>query len=128
MSANRSIMIDFVCCFVFMAPVAAVMRSVHATHSSRSPAIGGAPCHQSTRCKPHKTRHTTCVNAHQPSSGNGKPQQQQSAEDDPVSAMLWAAQQDGLEVVFEDDDDDVGELSDVLEDLEDPWMRNPSGK
>lgn len=63
-------------------------------------------------------------------SGNGKPfqQQQQDDADDPVAAMLWAAQQqDGLRVVFQEEGgEEVDDLEDVLEDLEDPWMRNPS--
>ena len=59
----------------------------------------------------------------QPHDGkNGGGQQ----EDDPVAAMLWAAQQDGMQVVFEGDADAEDDLDDILDDLEDPWMRNPS--
>lgn len=62
------------------------------------------------------------------SNGNTKPQQQQQQqqEDDPVAAMLWAAQQDGVQVVIEDRADELEDLEDIMEDLEDPWMRNPS--
>jgi hypothetical protein len=73
---------------------------------------------------------TNCTSdALQPSqSGGNEPlwleQQQQQAED-PVAAMLWAAQQDGMKIVIEDEDD-LDELEAVMEDLEDPWMRNPS--
>lgn len=64
-------------------------------------------------------------------SANGKQPEQQRVEDDaddPVAAMLWAAQQqDGVRVVFEGEGaEELDDLEDVLEDLEDPWMRNPS--
>lgn len=63
-------------------------------------------------------------------SPNGKQPQQQQEDDagDPVAAMLWAAQQhDGVHVVFEGEGaEELDELDDVLDDLEDPWMRNPS--
>lgn len=41
--------------------------------------------------------------------------------------MLAAAQQaGGYKIVFEDEEGDEDMLDDMLEDLEDPWMRNPS--
>lgn len=56
-----------------------------------------------------------------------------AGDTDPRSAMLLAVQQQqrlGVRVVFEgsnvDDLEDDEELEDVLEDLEDPWMRHPS--
>jgi len=47
--------------------------------------------------------------------------------DDPVAAMMWAAQQDGVQVLFDEFDEDA-DYDDILEDLEDPWMRNLSRK
>jgi hypothetical protein len=68
-------------------------------------------------------------NAKQPSqtAGASEPlwQEQQQHSEDPVAAMMWAAQQDGMKIVVEDEDD-FDELDDIMEDLEDPWMRNPS--
>lgn len=41
--------------------------------------------------------------------------------------MLAAAQQaGGYKIVFEDEEGYEDMLDDMLEDLEDPWMRNPS--
>jgi hypothetical protein len=47
--------------------------------------------------------------------------------EDPLEAMLYVAQQEtGMNVVWADPDDEEDELEDVLDDLEDVWMRNPA--
>lgn len=72
---------------------------------------------------------TNCMSdALRPSQTDGNEplwQEQQQQAEDPVAAMLWAAQQDSMKIVVQDEDE-FDELDDIMEDLEDPWMRNPS--
>jgi hypothetical protein len=50
-----------------------------------------------------------------------------AATDDPLEAMLFVAQQEmGMNVVWADPEEEEEELEDVLDDLEDVWMRNPA--
>jgi hypothetical protein len=99
-------------------------------HSSPKPHLLPLPCVVSKQhLRVTNVRFTCAANSQQPfGSSNGSTAPQQQDEDDPVAAMLWAAQQDGVKIVFEEDPDDLDDLEDVLGDLEDPWMRNPSRK
>eukprot|EP00877_Chromochloris_zofingiensis_P009854 jgi/Chrzof1/5121/Cz15g12070.t1 len=48
-----------------------------------------------------------------------------SAQEDPIEAAISAAAEQGVKVTWHHHDDD-DDWADVMEDLEDPWMRNPA--
>eukprot|EP00775_Hariotina_reticulata_P009360 gene9360-9523_t len=65
---------------------------------------------------------------HRPSTALAAAGPQPQPFDDPVEAMLWAAsQQSDIQVQWADPDEDQEELAEMLEDLEDVWMRSPAG-
>lgn len=88
--------------------------------SKLSPASCSRPVPSISNC------HTRAQSYHCSTKKNGK--DFDATPPDPVADMLWAAQQSGMVVQFVEnsDMDEVELLDDVMDDLEDPWMRNPS--
>jgi hypothetical protein len=99
-------------------------------HGSARPHLLLSPCAASKQHLNNDKLRVACAanSQHSSDSSNGSTAPQQQEQEDPVAAMLWAAQQDGVKVAFEEDSDGMEDLEDVMEDLEDPWMRNPSRK
>lgn len=130
--ADRAQVIAQISTKAFANRLAKMHTHLHTTTGVITAAHLTLPCKPLPPLQPHSIEprliRTTCIaHAQQPPQGssNGSTPQQQQQQDDPVAAMMWAAQQDGYKIVFEDDDDH-NELDDVMDDLEDPWMRNPS--
>jgi hypothetical protein len=64
-----------------------------------------------------------------PADGSATPTSSDASADadDPLEAMLYVAQQEmGMGVVWADPEEEEEELEDMLDELEDVWMRNPA--
>jgi hypothetical protein len=116
------------------------LKGVQPLHSTQQPRIG--PLKLALTSPSRITcRADDSGNGFSPTSKEQQQQQQQAAEaslncskadaitdaDDPLEAMLYVAQQEmGMNVVWADPDEDEEELEDMLEELEDVWMRSPA--
>lgn len=115
-------------------PIEPDSASVHTMHSlllsqNAIPSVvhaASARQYRQSLIRPRLFTALCAANGPAPTSSNGS-RPDAPEPDDPVAAMMWAAQQDGVQVLFDEDDEDA-DYDDILDDLEDPWMRNPSRK